>query len=146
MAKSKAQEFLTPEKLTLIEGWARDGLTDKQIAHNIGISPCTLYSWEQKHPEFLHALKKGKEVADYEVENALFKRATGYSYEETITEYGEVSKVVKKHVAPDTTAIIYWLKNRRPKKWRDRPEQDMTGENTALMQALLNAVNGKSDE
>lgn len=124
MAKGKYAEWLEPDKLLIIEGWARDGLVDEQIAKNIGINPATLYVWKQKYPEFSDALKKGKEVVDREVENALLKRALGYEYTETKIEK-EFGKVVKetttiKQVVPDTTAQIFWLKNRKPTEWRDK--------------------------
>ena len=68
MARGKYQEWLEPESLVLLEGWARDGLTDEQIADNIGITRATLYNWKNKYIDIFDALKKGKEVADYEVE------------------------------------------------------------------------------
>lgn len=123
------------DKLEVIQGWARDGLTDEQIAHNMGISTTTLYDYKNKYPEFAKALKKGKEVIDREVENALLKRALGYTYQETTQELvknpetGEVelrsTKKVTKHVKPDTTAQIFWLKNRKPDQWRDTKEIDV---------------------
>ena len=102
MAKGKYEKWLTAEGLTLLEGWARDGLTDEQIAKNMGISRKTLYEWIQKFSDISNALKKGKEIADYMVENALFKKAT------------EEKNVV---------AMIFWLKNRRPDKWREQPKE-----------------------
>lgn len=119
MAKSKYFTHVEP-KLTLIEGWARDGLTDEQIAEKIGIHISTLYDYKKKYPEFSESLKRGKEIVDYEVENALLKRALGYEYDEVTYENGEETKRVTKQVAPDTTAQIFWLKNRRPDKWRDK--------------------------
>lgn len=118
MAKSKWEQV--KEKLILVEGWARDGLTDEQIANNLGISTQTFYTYQKQHLEFFEALKKGKEVIDYEVENALLKRALGYKYDEITYEYGKETKRVTKQVAPDTTAQIYWLKNRKPSKWKDK--------------------------
>lgn len=114
------------DKLPVIQGWARDGLVDEQIARNLGIHPSTLYEWKKRYPEFAEALKKGKEVVDREVENALLKRALGYEYEETKTEVDaegatKVTTTVK-HMAPDVTAQIFWLKNRKPQEWRDRQE------------------------
>lgn len=124
MAKSKADEWLTQDKLTLLTAWARDGLTDKQIANNIGIVESTLYEWKKKYTEFSEALKKGKEVVDIEVENALLKRALGYKYEEVTKELrdGELveTKRITKEVLPETLAQIYWLKNRKPDKWREK--------------------------
>lgn len=127
--KGSYKKWLEADNLILLEGWARDGLTDEQIAHNIGIHVSTLYEWKKKYEEFDEALKRGKEVVDREVENALLKRALGYSYDE-ITEIREEGvliqkKVVKKHIVPDTTAQIFWLKNRRPDIWRDKKDIDM---------------------
>lgn len=126
MAKGKYQDWLTPEGLLKLEGWARDGLTEKQIAHNIGISEQTLNVWKNKYTSLSESLKKGKEVVDRAVENALLKRALGYSYTETTRELVGtkiiVTKEVIKEVQPDTTAQIFWLKNRRPDIWRDRKD------------------------
>lgn len=122
MALSKINEWLEKDKLILLEGWARDGLTDEQIAKNMGIVPSTLYEWKKKSKEFSETLKKGKEVVDFEVENALLKRALGYEYEEETYENGILIKKVKKQVAPDTTAMIFWLKNRKKTQWREKVE------------------------
>lgn len=86
MAKGKYEYWLTPEGLVLLEGWARDGLTDEQIAHNMGINRATLYRWKEKHCDICNALKKGKTVIDRQVENALLKRALGFSYTEVTKE------------------------------------------------------------
>ena len=86
MAKGKFEYWLTSEGLLKLEAWARDGLIDEQIAENAGITPSTLYEWKKKYPDISEALKKGKEVVDIQVENALLKRALGYSYKETKTE------------------------------------------------------------
>lgn len=83
---AKYQEWIEPEGLLKIEGWARDGLTDEQIAKNIGISRETIYAWKKQYPDFSNALKKGKEVVDREVENALLKKALGYEYDEVTRE------------------------------------------------------------
>ena len=119
MAKSKYFTHVEP-KLILIEGWARDGLTDEQIAKNLGINIATFYRYKKEYCEFCESLKRGKEIVDYEVENALLKRALGYEYDEITYENGEEVKRVTKQVAPDTTAQIFWLKNRKPDKWRDK--------------------------
>ena len=128
-ARGKYHEWLTKEGLTLIEGWARDGLIDEQIAANIGITTTTLYDWKKKYADFSDALKKGKETSNYEVENALFKSATGYEYEER-KEVQEVVdgvmrkrvEVTRKQVPPNATSAIFWLKNRKPDKWRNKQE------------------------
>lgn len=125
MAKGKYQEWLTKEGLLKLEGWARDGLTDEQIAKNMGISLSTFYEWKNKFSEISESLKKGKEVVDREVENALLKAALGYEYEEEIVNNkGQVVKV-KKYAKPDITAIIFWLKNRKPDTWRDKQEYNI---------------------
>lgn len=128
--KGKYHDWLTEEGLTKLEGWARDGLTDEQIAHNIGIAVGTLYDWKNRFPEFSEALKKGKEVVDIQVENALLKRALGYEYEETKVMVDADGKKrverIKKQVQPDVTAQIFWLKNRRPDRWRDKQELETT--------------------
>lgn len=85
MAKSKWETHVK-DKLILVEGWARDGLTDEQIAKNLGIGIRTLYEYKEKYPQFSQSLKKGKEVIDIEVENALLRRALGYRYTETAKE------------------------------------------------------------
>lgn len=132
MARSKSEYWLTPEGLTLIEGWARDGLTEDQIAHNMGIVRSTLSEWKLKFKDISDALKKGKEVVDREVENALLKRALGYDYTEQRIEKSDKdgTKIVQilKHVPADTTAQIFWLKNRKPDVWRDRREKDSGNE------------------
>ena len=128
MALGKINEWLKKDKLILLEGWARDGLTDEQIAKNIGISRASLYEWKKKEVDIFDALKKGKEVIDFEVENALLKRALGYEYEEETYENGILTKKVKKQVAPDTTAQIFWLKNRKKEQWREKIEVVKTDE------------------
>ena len=124
MTKGKYEYWLTPEGLLRLEGWARDGLTDKQIATNIGISRSTLNAWKERYSDISDTLKRGKDVIDRQVENALLKRALGYTYTETKTktEDGIVTEVttIEKEVVPDVTAQIFWLKNRKPKDWRDK--------------------------
>jgi transposase-like protein len=151
MAKGRWHEWVTPEGLTLLEGWARDGLTDEQIAKNIGISRKTLYDWKKKHGNICNALKKGKEVVDLEVENALLKRALGYRYnevtQERVTVRDEdgnaigsemvVTKQVTKEVQPDVTAQIFWLKNRRPDKWRDKQQMEHSGGDGGAINVIM---------
>lgn len=130
MAKGKYQEWLTPDGLLKIEGWARDGLTEEQISANIGINRRTLTDWKNRYEPISLALKKGKEVVDRQVENALLKRALGYEYEEVKEKFedGVLTErtVTKKEVVADTTAQIFWLKNRKPDKWRDKPGYEDT--------------------
>lgn len=131
--KGRFEEWLTDDGLTRLTGWARDGLTNIQIAANMGVAERTLTEWVARFPAIAAALKKGKEPVDIQVENALLRRALGYDYEETITEVEDIGggktkkhvRKVTKHVPPDTTAQIFWLKNRKPKQWRDKIEQSV---------------------
>lgn len=100
MARIAMEEWEDNGSLFLLESWARDGLTEAQIAGNIGISARTLLNWRKRSIPIFLALKKGKEVSDFQIENALFKSA----------------------LEGNVTAQIFWLKNRRPDKWRDRQE------------------------
>lgn len=121
IAKGKYKYWISPEGLLQLEAWARDGLIDEQIAHNMDIAPSTLYAWKKDYPEISESLKKGKAVIDIQVENALIKRALGYEYDEVKEkyEYGDCTEktITKKHIVPDTTAQIFWLKNRKFKEW-----------------------------
>ena len=146
MALGKINEWLKKDKLILIEGWARDGLTDEQIAKNIGISRASLYEWKKKEVDIFDALKKGKEVIDFEVENALLKRALGYEYEEETYENGILTKKVKKQVPPDTTAQIFWLKNRKPNNWKDRIETDEDKEAVANASQVIAKIRKVAQE
>lgn len=136
-AKGKYAKWLLPDNLLRLQAWARDGLSDEQMAHNIGITTTTLYDWKKKYPAFSEALARGKEVVDIEVENALLKRAKGYDYIETTSELiadknakikavMKVTKRVTRHVPPDVKALIFWLTNRKP-EWRDKQEKELSG-------------------
>lgn len=140
-AIGKVKRWLTPEGLTLLEGWARDGLNDKEIANKMRVHISTFYDYKNRFPEFSEAIKKGKEIIDYEVENAFLKKTKGYNvsvlknvkvkrteydketgkkvceYEELVPAYDEV------HVPADTAAQIFWLKNRKPDKWREKDKE-----------------------
>lgn len=136
--RGEYEDWITEDGLLKVQGWARDGLSNEQIAHNIGITFQTLYKWQDKYSELREALKKGKEVVDREVENALLKRAMGYETVEEVEEPVEdketgevqmrVTKRVKKQVAPDVTAQIFWLKNRKPAEFRDKHDVEFKGE------------------
>ena len=130
MAKGKYEYWLTPDGLLKIEGWARDGLTDEQIAANIGISRSTLNAWKDRYSDISDTLQRGKDVVDRQVENALLKRALGYEYEEVKEKFeGNVlieRTVTKKEVVPDVTAQIFWLKNRKREVWADRQNIELS--------------------
>lgn len=111
---------------------ATKGKTEVEIAHSLGISPTTLANWKGKHPDFLEALKKAKDVADDLMEATLFQRGMGYSYSAVKFFFDSksgkvVSQAYVEKLPPDTTAIIFWLKNRRPDRWRDVNKHELTG-------------------
>jgi hypothetical protein len=116
MAKGKYQNWLTEDGLLRIQGWARDGLTNEDIAFNMGITAKTLYEWMLKYSELSEALKEGKDVIDRRVENALANKA----------------------LSGDVTAMIFWLKNRKPKEWRDRFQQDIYTPEPIKVETLSN--------
>lgn len=134
MAKAKYHKWLEPENLILIEGWARDGLTELQIAKNMGASLTSLKTWKNANPPIMAAITRGKEVVDREVENALQKSAVGYFVEESKTYIEDIDgrqrrrvEKIKKWIPANPTSQIYWLKNRKPKEWRDRKETEISG-------------------
>lgn len=180
MTRASHKDWHSKEQLEKLQGWARDGLTDEQIAKNIGIRRPTLYAWKKEHPDIADALKKGKEVVDVEVENALLKKAMGTTTKTTQYKMVKVDSDVLKakrvkymnaykldhpdktkeeiviaaalaiptyeripivetvqEVAPDTSAIIFWLKNRLPEKYRDQVFRKLN---------LANAENVKLDQ
>lgn len=135
--KGKYEYWISPDGLLLIEGWARDGLSKEQIARNIGVRQETVLEWEKRFPQLSEVIKKGREVVVREVENALIRRAKGFDVEETTEELrfnrttGEqelvVTKRVRKHVAPDTGAAAFVLKNYAPDRWSDRKDVTISG-------------------
>lgn len=114
----KINEWLEPDKLILLEGWARNGLSEEQIAKNIGIGRTTLYEWKQKQPDIANTIKKGKEVVDFEVENALYKSA----------------------ISGNVTAQIFWLKNRKKDQWRDKIEYESNNNDLNKVEELLSKI------
>ena len=160
MAKGKYEEWLRPDKLLLIEGWARDGLSEEQIAHNMGISRSTLKEWKKKYPAISATVKKNKEVADREIENALFKSAMGFISDEPeqtwvrkfnpkTNEYEMVLVEEKrKYIPPSQVAQIFWLKNRKPEVWRDKQEivdTDALDKLDAILGELKNAADSQTE-
>lgn len=142
--KTKYEKQVKP-KLALITAWARDGMIDKDIATKLGIGYSTLSLYRGQHPELEEALQHGKETADVEVENALFKKATGERVkvmkaiklkEVTYGDNGKRTHEIERidyaeeevYIPPDTTAQIFWLKNRKPAVWRDKHEMEHSGE------------------
>lgn len=124
MAKPKYEPWLEDDGLNKIETWAKAGLTISDIAQNMGIGERTLYEWMNLHPQISQSLKRGKAVADEIVQNALFNSAIGFHYdEESLTNDGRVVEL-KKYAKPNTTAQIFWLKNRKS-EWNDKQEMDV---------------------
>lgn len=111
MAKTTYKDWETEEKILLLQGWARNGLTNEQIASNMDIVVSTLWEWRKKSPKISNALKIGKDEADIQVENALYKAA----------------------LEGNTTAMIFWLKNRKSKEWRDKIQQEITTESAVKL-------------
>lgn len=111
MAKTTYKDWEAEEKILLLQGWARNGLTNEQIASNMDIVVSTLWEWRKKSPKISNALKIGKDEADIQVENALYKAA----------------------LEGNTTAMIFWLKNRRSKEWRDKIQQEIAAESAVKL-------------
>ncbi len=139
---NKYEKWLTPHGLLLISGWCRDGLTDKEVAKQMHVADSTFREWKKRFPELQEAVQMSKEYADRKVENALFKRALGYDYTETkvteSTKDGTKVETTTRHMAPDVTAQIFWLKNRKRAEWRDKVEreQNITFESDGFLEAL----------
>lgn len=187
-AKGKYLEWTTEEGLSQLEGWARDGLTDEQIAKNIGIRRSALYSWKKDHLDIMDALKKGKEVVDYQVENALLKKALGMTVVEqqfkVVHVDGDILSVERKkfaiaweleypdatqkemndapiqnvpeykkipfgeyhkELAPDTNAAMFWLKNRRPDKYREQSFRELNDAQAQKAMADVRKANAEAD-
>lgn len=145
---AKINEWLVEDKLILLEGWARDGLTEEQIAKNIGITRTTLWDWKKKQPNILNALKKGKEVIDFEVENALLKRALGYTItinEQKVDKDGCVHDTKRDvHIPGDVVAQIFWLKNRKKAEWREKVETPTDPNELSKVEELLSKIKEES--
>ena len=116
----KYKYWISKEGLLLLECWARDGLSDVQIASNMNISRSTLNEWKKKYSDISDTLKKGKEIVDYEVENALLQSA----------------------LKGNVTAQIFWLKNRKPNEWREKREVEISNEEqSSSMNQLIQSLN-----
>lgn len=118
------EEWLEPDNLILLEGWARSGLTEEQIAHNMGIDRTTLYRWKKKECNLFNALKRNKDIVDFEVENALLKNA----------------------MEGNVTAQIFWLKNRKKEQWREKVEYSNNAELDKLDKLLEEQKNAYMDD
>ena len=157
MAVLKPEDWLEPDMLLLIEGWAREGLIDKEIAQKMNVSEATLSNYKKKYPEVKEALRKGKELVDIEVENALLKKALGYNaviqkafklkdiiYNENGRKISETERIEyaeeEVHIPADTTAQIFWLKNRKKVQWRDKVEYETNASELNKVKELLTKI------
>jgi hypothetical protein len=158
----KSDAWITEDGLTKIQGWARDGLIEKQIAKNMGVAESTLRNWKNIFPEIAEALRKGKEVVDREVENALYKSALGFMQKirkpvkVKIVDYDpktgrkiretETWQAIEEeiYIAPQVTAQIFWLKNRKPDQWREKNDLTLTPSN-GVLESLMELHHGKRD-
>lgn len=132
MAGGRPSKYNPETHLVIVQALAKRGLTLPQLAETLEVAPSTVSKWMVEHPEFSEAIKEAKDIADDMVEASLFQRATGYSAkavkifmpagakEPTIVPYVE-------NYPPDPTAMIFWLKNRKPKDWRDKQEVEHSG-------------------
>ena len=143
--KKRKAFWLSEDGLMLIKGWRRSGVTLKDIAtQNIGISMTAFWGWYKQSEDLRKACADGKDVANYTVEDALYRRAVGYDYEERVYELveGEVilTKIMSKHLPPDTKAIMQWLFNRKPEVWRAIQEPLEATQYTETIKSILVAM------
>lgn len=142
----KIDFWLTEEGLVLLQAKSRDSLTKTELAKKIDVNPKTLSMWEKKYPEIENAIKRGRDITDVYVENAILKKALGF-------ETTEVKKVVKadgaeevttvyKSVPPDVTAASVWLKNRCPERWRDKPQEENS---LSKVDKILEEINAQAN-
>ncbi len=142
-SKYKAEYVEQAYKLCLL------GATDKDMADFFEVDEATINRWKESHKEFCESLKKGKMMADATVASKLFHRAIGYEHPEiiTATHQGTITDTleVTKHYPPDTTAAIFWLKNRQSKEWRDKQQTELTGEDGTPLNVTFNIPRPKKD-
>lgn len=131
MGKIGRPSSYLPEYAEQAEKLCKLGATDKEMADFFGVSEQTLNAWKHAQPDFLESLRSGKMLADANIAARLYSRAMGYTHEAVkiaVSPTGEHHQVpYVEHYAPDTTAAIFWLKNRRPDQWRDKQTQEVTG-------------------
>lgn len=147
-----AARWLEEDNLMLIECWSRDGYTFQDIANRIGVSISTLRMWRVKYPEINEALKKGREIIDYKVENALLKSALGYKTKEvkvtTTMRHGKVVETIKevtdREQSPNVSAIQCWLYNRLPNKWKKNRDQLIELDEDAKIQVIVTRASAAS--
>lgn len=122
------------------------GFTDKQLAVFFGVNESTINRWKHKYPEFCMSIKSGKVIADAQVVESLYNRATGIEVTEVeVRDDGKkkVKRVTKRPIPPDTTAQIFWLKNRQPELWRDKPTVENSVQEAVPVQIVVQTVDAR---
>jgi len=134
MAKAggRPSKYNPETHLIIVQALAKRGLTIVQLAETLDVSPSTMNKWMVEHSEFSEAIKEARDISDDSVEASLFQRATGYSAKavKVFLPSGSTEPVYApyiEHYAPDPTSMIFWLKNRKPKEWRDKQEVEHSG-------------------
>lgn len=151
-------DWVTPERLLLVSGWCKDGCTNKELAEKMGITVKTLYKWQIKSSELKEAIREGKDVTDYKVENALLRAALGYEHTEVKTIMSgegdakgnrkmKVEKVTR-YYPPNVNAAIMWLCNRKPDIWKRNRDTmiELTDEESHITVNVSRHSDGKGNE
>jgi len=129
--RGRPSKYNPETHLIIVQALAKRGLTIVQLAETLDVSPSTVNKWMVDNPDFSEAIKEARDISDESVEASLFQRATGYSVKATkifMTKDGEVVHApFIEHYPPDPTSMIFWLKNRKPKDWRDKQEVEHSG-------------------
>lgn len=156
MAKGQYEKWITEEGQTLLRGWKRQGLTDEQIAKKIGVNARTIWDWKTKYPQISRALKKGKEICDFEAEEALLGLFQGHFVEEQVMDQweegkGDNTKITKRHihktkrwVEPNPTAIIFYLKSRAG--WKEQWQKESLEQKKAEFEYQKEKDSGQINE
>ena len=150
---TRIDKLFDEDTLILIEGLARDGYTNQDIALRLGIDPSVLYNAKRTRPEINAAINRGKQIVDYKVENALLKSALGYKTKETkvttIMRYGKVveeqTETLEKEVAPNSISCQVWLYNRCPDKWKRNRDKVLEDEEEATIQVTVKRATDESE-
>lgn len=152
--KTRIDDLFNEDTLILIEGLARDGYTNQDIAGRLGIDPSVLYNAKRRRPEINAAINRGKQVVDYKVENALLKSALGYRTKETkvttVMRYGKVVEeqieTLEKEVPPNSISCQVWLYNRCPDKWKRNRDKLLEDEEEATIQVTVKRATDDSED
>ena len=143
MARGRPSAF-KPEFAEEAQKLCKLGATDAELADFFAVSIVTIWAWQRRYPEFLSALKAGKQEADDRVERSLYQKAIGYTFDAVkifCSKDGDVTQVpYREHAAPDTTAAIFWLKNRRSGDWREKTEHIVRNETSVLSDDELGRI------